>query len=635
VNYLQLFSFLFISFLLPISQGESCDNIDNCLNKLYFKKQFIKLYSNSSIDNQNNNVRTAVIVIHGTLRNGDDYFRSMHEVSKLYNKEAETLVIAPSFKRVDDNREKQELFWGRKWYQKWKYGYNSHNTTPISSFEVIDEIIKKLSNKLSFANLRKIILIGHSAGGQFVQRYAVGRKIDNSINQNIIYVPSNPSSYLYISSDRYSFLTDDFNTINNPSHECNKYNDYIYGLNSLPSYFQKISVKVLQRNFLKRKVVYLMGEEDNKTDYLDRSCEANLQGKDRFERSVNFFQYLRNEFPPSNHQFLSVPQVGHDHDLIFKSKEAARLIFDLGEDYPFIHNKIGNTFNIDTVPSQNFLLMGGGNNESQGFIQFLKSLNGGDLLIISAKSKINHRYTHYLWRLSKNHNISINSINTISLQNKSQASHPFLIKKINEAEGVFFTGGNQFKYWNYLKNSRTLNLINKKITNGISIAGTSAGLAIMGKYIFTAQNGTITSKEALSNPLHNRITIESSFFNIDSMKNIITDSHFSERNREGRLITFMARAQARSRNNNLFGIGIDEKTSLSIFSNKIISYGSGNTFLYYSNMIPDIDNRPLNFSSLYRLKLNNKLSYPLFNQINYLKGDQLRVSNGEIKVITP
>ena len=75
--------------------------------------------------------------------------------------------------------------------------------------------------------------------------------------------------------------------------------------------------------------------------------------------------------------------------------------------------------------------------------------------------------------------------------------------------------------------------------------------------------------------------------------------------------------------------------SLSIFSNKIISYGSGNTFLYYSNMIPDIDNRPLNFSSLYRLKLNNKLSYPLFNQINYLKGDQLRVSNGEIKVITP
>ena len=124
-------------------------------------------------------------------------------------------------------------------------------------------------------------------------------------------------------------------------------------------------------------------------------------------------------------------------------------------------------------------------------------------------------------------------------------------------------------------------MINKKITNGISIAGTSAGLAIMGEYIFTAQNGTITSKEALSNPLHKRITIESSFFNIDSMKNTITDSHFSERNREGRLITFMARAQARSRNNNFFGIGIDEQTSLSIFSNKIISYGSGNTFLYY------------------------------------------------------
>lgn len=635
MSYLKLLLFLFISFLHPESQGESCDNIDNCLNKLYFKKQFIKLYSNSSINNQNNKIKTAIIVIHGTLRNGDDYFRSMHEVSKSYDKEAETLVIAPSFKRVDDNREEQELFWGRRWYQKWKYGYNSHNTKPISSFEVIDEIIKKLSNKLFFSNLKKIILIGHSAGGQFVQRYAVGTKIDDTINHNIIYVPSNPSSYLYINSNRYSFLNDDFNTINNPSYECNKYNDYIYGLNSLPTYFQKTSVKVLQRNFLKRNVVYLMGEEDNKPGYLDKSCEANLQGKNRFERSVNFFQYLRNEFPQSNHQFLSVAQVGHDYDLIFKSKEAARLIFDLGEEYPFIHNKIGNTFNINTIPTQNFLLMGGGNNESQGFIQFLKSLNGGDLLIISAKSKINHRYTQYLWRLSKKYNISINSINTISLQNKSQANHPFLIKKVNEAEGIFFTGGNQFKYWNYLKNSRTINLINKKITNGISIAGTSAGLAIMGEYIFTAQNGTIISKEALLNPLHERITIESAFLNIDSIKNAITDSHFSERSREGRLITFMARAQARSRSNNLFGIGIDEQTSLSIFSNKMISYGRGNTFLYYSNMIPHVDNGPLNFSSIYRYKLQNKLSYPLFNQINYLKGDQLNVNNGVVKVVIP
>ena len=50
-----------------------------------------------------------LLSLHGTLRNGDEYFRDLCESikSKLNN----TLVVAPTFKREDDSRKEGELHW--------------------------------------------------------------------------------------------------------------------------------------------------------------------------------------------------------------------------------------------------------------------------------------------------------------------------------------------------------------------------------------------------------------------------------------------------------------------------------------------------------------------------------------------
>ena len=66
--------------------------------------------------------------------------------------------------------------------------------------------------------------------------------------------------------------------------------------------------------------------------------------------------------------------------------------------------------------------MGGGGNDPEGFKYLLRETNGGDLVILSTKSKINHRYTHYLWHLAKKNNIKINSITTVSTKNRSAAN---------------------------------------------------------------------------------------------------------------------------------------------------------------------------------------------------------------------
>jgi cyanophycinase-like exopeptidase len=67
----------------------------------------------------------------------------------------------------------------------------------------------------------------------------------------------------------------------------------------------------------------------------------------------------------------------------------------------------------------------------------------------------------------------------------------------------------------------------------------------------------------LQNPFDERVTIESDFLRFAPLRGVITDSHFSERNRLGRLLVFMARI-VNSGRGHVRGIGIDERTVLLI-----------------------------------------------------------------------
>lgn len=74
------------------------------------------------------------------------------------------------------------------------------------------------------------------------------------------------------------------------------------------------------------------------------------------------------------------------------------------------------------------------------------------------------------------------------------------------------------------------------------IGGTGAGLHVLGDFIFTAAEGTITSAEALANPYDKYMTLDTGFLKASPfLKDVITDSHFYQRDRMGRSITFLAR----------------------------------------------------------------------------------------------
>jgi cyanophycinase len=71
--------------------------------------------------------------------------------------------------------------------------------------------------------------------------------------------------------------------------------------------------------------------------------------------------------------------------------------------------------------------------------------------------------------------------------------------------------------------------------------GTSAGAAVLGEYLFSAEINTITSAEALANPYNSKLSLRDNLFKFSLLKNTITDTHYNNPDRRGRHIAFMAR----------------------------------------------------------------------------------------------
>ena len=148
----------------------------------------------------------------------------------------------------------------------------------------------------------------------------------------------------------------------------------------------------------------------------------------------------------------------------------------------------------------------------------------------------------------------------------------------------------------------------------------------MGQYYFSAEKGTIYSSEALQNPDSTKITIESNLLPIQLLENVITDTHFSERNREGRLLSFMANTDERF-NTNSIGIGVDESTSLIVEDKRMLKTGRGNVYIYRQ---PISKQQGLNLGPIYRHCLSNNEVYPPLQEIR--EGyTTINVINGEIK----
>jgi hypothetical protein len=287
----------------------------------------IPYYRNYPIGTANDAIENAIIVIQGTTRKPDDYYQYMCEAAKKANKFNNSIIIAPFFMIKDDGPHDDELYWDDN--NGWVQGDLStkNHSSKISSYAVLDEILKDLAEPLNFPNLKRIAIVGHSAGGQFVQRFACGSREEQEIDIPVRYLVANPSSYLYLDGKRV--VNGSLDRFAQPITKCKYYNKYKYGLAQLNSYMNSVGSSQIRKQYEFRDVFYLLGNLDNEPDagYLDTSCAAMLEGNDRLERGIIYYNYLKYFYGSPHHQLIKVDNVGHDAELMFNSDKCIALLF--------------------------------------------------------------------------------------------------------------------------------------------------------------------------------------------------------------------------------------------------------------------------------------------------------------------
>ncbi|MFT4666792.1 MAG: cyanophycinase-like exopeptidase [Ulvibacter sp.] len=198
----------------------------------------------------------------------------------------------------------------------------------------------------------------------------------------------------------------------------------------------------------------------------------------------------------------------------------------------------GNATDITVTPQGGTCMMGGATEHDEAMKWFLQRANGGDVLVLRASGS--NGYNDYLY---SELGVSVNSVETIVFNNSTAANETYIQDKIMNAEAIWFAGGDQWNYVSYWRDTPIADLINDAMqSRNIVIGGTSAGMAILGGYYFSANNGTVTSATALNNPYDSRVTVDStSFLDIDYMQDVVTDSHYDDPDRKGRHMVFLAR----------------------------------------------------------------------------------------------
>lgn len=276
-------------------------------------------------------ITRAVIVIPGWPRRD---LRSGEHAAEVAGAAARTTVIVtPQFLTARDiaahNLTGNILRWGEN---DWKEGKPSEDPAAISSFQVVDEIFQRLANRAIFPNLNTIVLAGHSAGGQFVQDYAVlgrGQAGLGGVPIHVRYVVANPATYLYLTDERPD-SNGDFTPFNAAS--CRAFNQWNYGLKAgVPAYSPRPhSIDELKARYLGRDIIYLLGTADDAPDGdgQDQSCAAEAQGATRYARGRAFDAYVHVLDPHTRQRVFEARGVGHSSYRMFSSVCGLAALFD-------------------------------------------------------------------------------------------------------------------------------------------------------------------------------------------------------------------------------------------------------------------------------------------------------------------
>jgi cyanophycinase len=134
------------------------------------------------------------------------------------------------------------------------------------------------------------------------------------------------------------------------------------------------------------------------------------------------------------------------------------------------------------------------------------------------------------------------------------------LERLEQATGIFFTGGNQLRLTTLLGGTPVAKLVRLRNANGVTVGGTSAGASILSEHMiaFGDEGSSVISGSVRLAP------------GLGLTNRFIIDQHFRQRDRLGRLLTALAY------NPFAIGIGLDEDTAAFIGPDETVEVeGSG------------------------------------------------------------
>jgi pimeloyl-ACP methyl ester carboxylesterase len=309
------------------------------------------IYRTYSLDARNDQIHRALIMVHGTLRNPDRYFDTATAAAFLAKALGDTVVIAPRIASAEgrgcqDKLAENEVSWSCGG-DSWRSGGSSPVQKDLTSFDFIDAIVKKLADKKVFPNMGAIVIAGHSAGGQFVNRYEMANKIHDTIGVPMYYVVANPSSYAWPDATRPQPVNDgapdnakaawnseqphtnfSYGSFEGSS-SCARYDKWPYGLEDRTGgYTAGMSDDLLKKQLAARPTTYLLSQVDVlPLGGFDGSCAAMAQGATRRARGEAFVTFITDRLGATHATAQIVPECGHNDRCVYTTPEVLPVIF--------------------------------------------------------------------------------------------------------------------------------------------------------------------------------------------------------------------------------------------------------------------------------------------------------------------
>ncbi len=144
--------------------------------------------------------------------------------------------------------------------------------------------------------------------------------------------------------------------------------------------------------------------------------------------------------------------------------------------------------------------------------------------------------------------IGVSDVVSLPINERSETDRQDYLDLLDQADGIFITGGNQLRLSTILGGTEIAKKIRRLNAEGVHVAGTSAGAAIMPEHM-------IAGGDAGAMPSGDGVNLAPG---LGLTNALLIDQHFSQRHRLGRLLT------AISYNPFMLGIGIDEDTAIFI-----------------------------------------------------------------------